>query len=217
MARQNYLADAPWDEMHEDLRMRTRIFDRRVDDMLSASLHELLPGSPGFTLHMHYGAEEMFFVVAGTPTLRTGHGEERLVRGMWCIARKGVKAYIRSRTRRMNRSESSLYQRAASRTLLHTPSRESPGSRPVTPTSRRRSAEILESSPASNCQQKSEDPRLGAAMRSPRRARSPRHMPTVAVVLPVACSSHCRRRYKRGSPHESGRGARFSGSPGQLS
>lgn len=73
MTRQNFLSDQPWDELHEDLQMRTRVFDRRVDDMLSASLYELSPGSPGFRLHMHYGSEEMFFVLSGTPTLRNGH------------------------------------------------------------------------------------------------------------------------------------------------
>jgi uncharacterized cupin superfamily protein len=81
MSRQNFLSDGPWDELHEDLEIRTRVFDRRVDDTLSASLHELLPGSPGFRLHMHYGAQEMFFVLSGTPTLRDGQTEERLAPG----------------------------------------------------------------------------------------------------------------------------------------
>ena len=81
MGRQNFLSDEPWNEVHEDLKMRTRIFDRQVDHMLSASLHELLPGSPGFRLRMHYGAEEMFFVVSGTPTLRNGQTEEQLAPG----------------------------------------------------------------------------------------------------------------------------------------
>jgi uncharacterized cupin superfamily protein len=81
MSRQNFLSDEPWGELHEDLQVRTRIFDRRVDDTLSASLYELLPGSPGDRLHMHYGVEEMFFVVSGTPTLRNGQTEERLAPG----------------------------------------------------------------------------------------------------------------------------------------
>jgi hypothetical protein len=34
--------------------------------MLGASLIELLPGAPGGPLHMHYGVEEMFFVLSGT-------------------------------------------------------------------------------------------------------------------------------------------------------
>lgn len=75
------LSDEPWDELHEDLQVRTRVFDRRVDDTLSASLYELLPGSPGFRLHMHYGAEEMFFVLSGTPTFRNGQTDEQLAPG----------------------------------------------------------------------------------------------------------------------------------------
>jgi uncharacterized cupin superfamily protein len=47
-------------------------------DMLGASLIELLPGAPGGPLHMHYGVEEMFFVLAGTPSVRRPEGEEAL-------------------------------------------------------------------------------------------------------------------------------------------
>lgn len=81
MTRQSFLGDDPWDEMHDELQMRTRVFERQVDDMLSASLYELLPGSPGFRLHMHYGSEEMFFVLSGTPTLRNGKTGEQLAPG----------------------------------------------------------------------------------------------------------------------------------------
>ncbi len=78
MPRQNFLSDEPWDELRDDAGIRTRVFDRRPGRRLGASLHELAPGAPGFKLHMHYGLEEQFFVVSGTPTLRTGTGEERL-------------------------------------------------------------------------------------------------------------------------------------------
>jgi uncharacterized cupin superfamily protein len=54
------------------------MFARTREQSLSASLQELAPGSPGHRLHMHYGIEEIFFVLSGTPTLRTGAGEERL-------------------------------------------------------------------------------------------------------------------------------------------
>ena len=83
MSRQNFLADEPWDEIHEDVQIRTRVFERRRQSAMQfgASVHELAPGSPGFKLHMHYGAEELFFVVSGTPTLRTGTREERLSPG----------------------------------------------------------------------------------------------------------------------------------------
>ena len=81
MTRQSFLGDEPWDAVHEELQTRTRVFARRVDDVLSASLHELLPGSPGDRLHMHYGIEEMFFVLSGTPILRNGQTEEQLAPG----------------------------------------------------------------------------------------------------------------------------------------
>jgi uncharacterized cupin superfamily protein len=82
MPRLNFLKDEPWDEMHDDLQIRTRWFGHPLGaDKLGASLIELLPGSPGSWLHMHYGLEEMFFVLSGTPTLRTGKGEEQLAPG----------------------------------------------------------------------------------------------------------------------------------------
>ncbi len=81
MARQSFLGDQPWHETHKELALRTRVFERAPDHLLSGSLHELDPGSPGFRLHMHYGAEEMFFVLSGAPTLRTGAGEEQLAPG----------------------------------------------------------------------------------------------------------------------------------------
>src|SRR5207248_479852 len=82
VSRENFLDDEPWDDIHEDVKIRTRIFARRPKaTQFGASLHELAPGSPGFKLHMHYGAEEMFFVVSGAPTLRTGEGEEQLAPG----------------------------------------------------------------------------------------------------------------------------------------
>jgi uncharacterized cupin superfamily protein len=78
---QSFLDDEPWDETHEESAIRTRVFQRTPDQLLTGSLHELAPGSPGFHLHMHYGAEEMFFVLTGTPTLRTGRTEEQLAPG----------------------------------------------------------------------------------------------------------------------------------------
>lgn len=55
--------------------------DTRWADMLGASLTEFLPGAPGGQLHMHYGLVEMFFVLSGTPTVRTPQGEEQLSPG----------------------------------------------------------------------------------------------------------------------------------------
>jgi uncharacterized cupin superfamily protein len=48
---------------------------------LGASVYELDPGSTGMNLHAHYGNEEMFVVLEGSPTLRTPSGEEQLRRG----------------------------------------------------------------------------------------------------------------------------------------
>ena len=80
MHRLNFLADEPWDEVNDDV--RARWFGHPFGaDILGASLRELLPGSPGGPLHMHYGVEEMFFVLAGTPTVRTPEGEEQLSPG----------------------------------------------------------------------------------------------------------------------------------------
>jgi uncharacterized cupin superfamily protein len=42
---------------------------------LGASLYELESGAMASPLHFHHGAEELLFVLAGEPTLRTGTGE----------------------------------------------------------------------------------------------------------------------------------------------
>ena len=82
MRRLNFLDDEPWDEEHDGDRSRVRWFGHPFGaDMLGASLIELLPAAPGGALHMHYGVEEMFFVLAGAPTVRTPEGEETLSPG----------------------------------------------------------------------------------------------------------------------------------------
>lgn len=82
MRRLNFLDDEPWDEDSDESRTRVRWFGHPFEtDMLGASLLELLPGAPDPPLHMHYGVEEMFFVLAGTPTVRTPDGEETLAPG----------------------------------------------------------------------------------------------------------------------------------------
>ena len=81
MYRLNFLADEAWDEVDDDHRMRVRWFGHPFGaDILGASLRELLPGSPGGWLHMHYGVEEMFFVLSGAPStsaLRTAKSGSR--------------------------------------------------------------------------------------------------------------------------------------------
>jgi uncharacterized cupin superfamily protein len=80
MRRLNFLEDEPWDEQDDEKRVRW--FGHPFGaDMLGASLTELLPGAPGGPLHMHYGVEEMFFVLGGTPAVRTPGGEDQLSPG----------------------------------------------------------------------------------------------------------------------------------------
>lgn len=43
---------------------------------LGASVYELAPGASGFNLHAHYGNEELFVVLRGTPTMRTSSEDE---------------------------------------------------------------------------------------------------------------------------------------------
>ena len=82
MRRLNFMEDEPWDEDDDQFRVRRRWFGHPFEtDMLGASLTELLPGSPGGSLHMHYGVEEMFFILSGTPTVRTSEGDEQLSPG----------------------------------------------------------------------------------------------------------------------------------------
>jgi len=80
MRRLNSLQDDPWDEV--DNGHRVRWFGHPFGaDQPGASLIEYLPGSPGGPMHMHYGLEEMFFVLSGTRTVRTPEGEQELSRG----------------------------------------------------------------------------------------------------------------------------------------
>jgi mannose-6-phosphate isomerase-like protein (cupin superfamily) len=82
MRRLNFLADEPWDQVDDEDGWRVRWFGHPfAADMLGASLIELRPGSPDGPLHMHYGVEEMFFVLPGRPTVRTPEGEEQLSPG----------------------------------------------------------------------------------------------------------------------------------------
>jgi uncharacterized cupin superfamily protein len=79
MSRPNAFDDEPWDMTGEKMRIRSRFVGKNAGAKeLGASVHELLPGSTGFHLHAHYGMEELFVVLSGRPTLRTGSGEEEL-------------------------------------------------------------------------------------------------------------------------------------------
>src|SRR4026208_2222748 len=80
MRRLNFLEDEPWDEVGGDKRVRW-VGPPSATDLLGASLIEYLPQAPGGPMHMHYGVEEMFFVLSGTPTVRTPDGEDQLSPG----------------------------------------------------------------------------------------------------------------------------------------
>jgi uncharacterized cupin superfamily protein len=78
MTRQNLFADSPWDGDDAESGRLHRVFWRPDNARMGATLYELKPGAPEDTLHMHYGAEEMFFVLAGRPVFRNLEGEEQL-------------------------------------------------------------------------------------------------------------------------------------------
>jgi uncharacterized cupin superfamily protein len=86
MNRQNLFSGA-WDEDNEDAGTRHRIFWRPDDARMGATLYELAPGSSD--MRMHFGAEEMFFVLSGRPVLRNQQGEEELAPGAFVFCPEG--------------------------------------------------------------------------------------------------------------------------------
>ena len=86
MTRQNLFSNE-WDD--EEAGTRRRIFWRPDGARMGATLHELAPGAPGIRMHMHYGAEEMFFVLSGRPVFRNQHGEEQLAPGDFVFCPEG--------------------------------------------------------------------------------------------------------------------------------
>ena len=88
MIRQNLFSDA-WDGDDKEDRTRHRIFWRPDDARMGATLYELAPGAPGMRMHMHFGAEEMFFVLSGRPVFRNQHGEEELAPGDFVFCPEG--------------------------------------------------------------------------------------------------------------------------------
>jgi uncharacterized cupin superfamily protein len=80
MTRQNLFSDV-WDGENEEFGTKHQVFWRPEDARMGATLYEFAPGATGGRLHMHFGAEEMFFVLSGRPTFRSRHGEEVLAPG----------------------------------------------------------------------------------------------------------------------------------------
>jgi uncharacterized cupin superfamily protein len=82
MSRPNVFSGGEPDMTAEKMKIRSRFVGKAAGAKeLGASVHELLPGSTGFHLHAHYGMEELFVVLSGRPTLRTGSGDEELAPG----------------------------------------------------------------------------------------------------------------------------------------
>ncbi len=88
MHRQNLFVDLPWDG-EDVIGLPYRVFWRPDDARTGATLYELAPGSPGDKVHMHDGAEEMFFVLSGRPVLRNLEGEEELATGDFVFCPEG--------------------------------------------------------------------------------------------------------------------------------
>jgi len=88
MDRQNLFSDV-WDGESEEPGTRHRIFWRPDDARMGATQYELAPGSSEMRLHMHFGGEEMFFVLSGRPVFRNQHGEEQLAPGDFVFCPEG--------------------------------------------------------------------------------------------------------------------------------
>ena len=88
MNQQNLFSDV-WDGENEDERTRHRVFWRPDDARMGATLYELAPETSEMTMHMHFGVEEMFFVLSGRPVFRNPQGEEELAPGDFVFCPEG--------------------------------------------------------------------------------------------------------------------------------
>ena len=88
MTRQNLYSDV-WDGDNDEAGTRHRMFWRPDDARMGATLWELAPGAPLARLHMHSGADEMFFVLGGRPVFRNQDGEEQLAPGDFVFCPEG--------------------------------------------------------------------------------------------------------------------------------
>jgi uncharacterized cupin superfamily protein len=81
MARPNVFdGDFPMERAEQGIRGRFVAAPAGARE-LGGTVYELAPGAGGFNLHAHYGNEELFVVLRGTPTLRRADGEEQLSAG----------------------------------------------------------------------------------------------------------------------------------------
>ena len=120
MIRQNLFSDA-WDGDDREARTRHRIFWRPDGATMGATLYELAPGAPDLRLHMHFGTEEMFFVLSGRPVFRNQQGEESWIRATSSSVPTDVPDYTRSAIPPRNQLRSSRSVPGASRTSSPTP------------------------------------------------------------------------------------------------
>jgi uncharacterized cupin superfamily protein len=88
MKRQN-LFSGDWDGDNEETGVRWRTFWRPDGARMGATLYELVPGASLGRLHMHFGAEEMFFVLGGRPVFRNQHEEQPLAPGEFVFCPEG--------------------------------------------------------------------------------------------------------------------------------
>lgn len=88
MNRQNLFSDR-WDGEDEEAKTRHRVFWRPDNARLGATVYELAPAAPEPRLHMHFGAEEMFFVLSGRPLLRNRQGTAQLAPGDFVFCPEG--------------------------------------------------------------------------------------------------------------------------------
>jgi quercetin dioxygenase-like cupin family protein len=98
MTRQNLFSNV-WDGDDREAGTRYRVFWRPDDARMGATLYELAPGAPESRIHMHFGAEEMFFVLDGTPSFRNQDGVETLARGDFVFCRRDGPGSTRSAIR----------------------------------------------------------------------------------------------------------------------
>jgi uncharacterized cupin superfamily protein len=73
------LFDPTWDfegERNEATTRAVQLGRHAGAKRLGATLYELERGAIASPLHFHHGAEELLFVIAGEPSLRTGVGED---------------------------------------------------------------------------------------------------------------------------------------------
>jgi uncharacterized cupin superfamily protein len=88
MTRENLFSDL-WDGDVDQDGMRRQVFWRPDDARLGATLYELPAGTPEGRMHMHFGAEEMFFVLSGRPSFRGRDGAEALAPGAVVFCEEG--------------------------------------------------------------------------------------------------------------------------------